>query len=181
MGYTSVVAAVVRALAAEVINSAGGCDFEAKVQAAAIPGAISSREAAFLDDCWVFGRLHKQLSAEHWNVLCAKYSTHMDRKHAAITAMARAVQSPAPERFRHAAVVTWALPKLPGKSGKRSTSVLPEAWYCMDNWSDEPVPIKTQERWRRGIRRDLERAVDEALASAQELLDIEGLIRAEVA
>jgi hypothetical protein len=181
MTYRNVVSAVVRALAAETINSAGGCDFEPKVQCAKQKGEIVGKEAAFLTDCWVFGRLHKGLSPAHWRALVAKFSTNTDRKHAAIAELTRAIRSPAPERFRHCAVVTWALPKLPGVEGRRSTNVLPAGWYEMDNWSNEPHPIKTQERWRRDIRKALESGVDEALQMAQEILDHEGLISSEAA
>lgn len=181
MIYRNVVAAVVRALAAETINSSGGCDFEPKVQAAKQRGEIVGKEAAFLMDCMVFSRLHKNLSAEHWRALVAKYSTHIDRKHAAITEITRAFRSPAPERFRHCAIVTWAMPRLAGVQGKRSTNVLPASWYEMDNWSDDPHPIKTQERWRRDIRKGLEGAVDVALAEAQHILEDEGILVANVA
>ncbi|HEX8595394.1 MAG TPA: hypothetical protein VF682_19295 [Pseudomonas sp.] len=181
MTYRNVVAAVVRALAAETINSAGGCDFEPKVQCAKQKGEIAGKEAAFLTDCWVFGRLHRGLSPAHWRALVAKFSTHTDRKHAAIAELTKGMRSPAPERFRHCAVVTWALPKLPGADGKRSTNVLPAGWYLMDNWTDEPHPIKTQERWRRDIRKALEQAVDGALVEAQHILEHEGLLMSEAA
>jgi hypothetical protein len=181
MTYRNVVSAVVRALAAETINSAGGCDFEPKVQAAKQKGEIVGKEAAFLQDCWVFGRLHKSLSTAHWRALVAKFSTHTDRKHSAIADLTIVLRSPAPERFRHCAIVTWALPKLPGVEGKRSTSVLPAGWYEMDNWSNEPHPIKTQERWRREIRKTLEREVDQALVEVQHVLEHEGLLMAECA
>ena len=181
MTYRNVVSAVVRALAAETITSAGGCDFEPKVQCAKQKGEIVGKEAAFLTDCWVFGRLHKALSTAHWRVLVAKFSTHTDRKHAAIAELTKVVRSPAPERFLHCAVVTWALPKLPGVDGKRSTNVLPPGWYEMDNWSNEPHPIKSQERWRRDIRKALESSVDLALIEAQHILEHEGLVMSEVA
>lgn len=181
MMYRNVVAAVVRALAAETINSAGGCDFEPKVQCAKQKGEIVGKEAAFLTDCWVFGRLHKALSPEQWRALVAKYSTHTERKHAAITEITKQYRSPAPERFRHCAIVTWAMPKLPGADGKRSTNVLPSAWYEMDNWSDDPHPIKTQERWRRDIRKGLESMVDVALTEVQHILEAEGILIADVA
>lgn len=181
MIYPSVISAVVRALAAETINSAGGCDFDAKVQQAHIPGEIGGREGAFLVDCMVFSRLHSQLTGSQWDVLVSKYSTHVDRKREAVLRTASAVQSPAGKRFIECAVVTWAYPKLPGVDGKRSTSVLPAGWYVMDNWCDDPAPIKTQERWRRDIRKGLEQKVDDALAAAQEVLDAEGLIRTEAA
>ncbi|MDV7209923.1 hypothetical protein [Azotobacter beijerinckii] len=181
MSYVSVISAVVRALAAETINSAGGCDFDQKVQADRVPGEISGKEAAFLDDCWVHRRLHKRLSADHWSALCAKYSTHADRKRMAIMDMVRGIKSPAPSRFIECAIVTWAYPKLQGVDGKRSLNVLPAGWYVMDNWCDDPVPVKTQERWRRDIRKSLEQKVDDALATAQEVLDAEGLIRTEAA
>jgi hypothetical protein len=176
MTYRNVVSAVVRALAAETINSAGGCDFEPKVQSAHIPGAIRGKEAAFLADCWVHGRLHKAMPAGLWLALVAKYSTHMGRKHDAMMALAGSVKSPAPARFVQCAVATWAMPKLPGVEGKRSTNVLPAGWYEMDNWCDDPAPVKTQERWRREIRRGMERQVSVALIEAQTILDLEGLI-----
>jgi hypothetical protein len=181
MTYRNVISAVVRALAAETISSAGGCDFEPKVQSDKHTGEMVGRDAAFLTDCWVFGRLHRSLSPAQWRVLVAKYSTHTERKHTSIAELTKTVRSPAPERFRHCAIITWALPKPAGVSGKRSTTVLPAAWYEMDNWSEEPHPIKTQERWRRDIRKALEREVDEALVAAQTLLDAEGLIETKAA
>ena len=181
MTYRNVVSAVVRALAAETINSAGGCDFEPKVQCAKQKGEIVGKEAAFLTDCWVFGRLHKSLSAAHWRALVAKFSTHTDRKHAAIAELTRAIRSPAPERFRHCAVVTWALPKLPGVEGKRSTNVLPAGWYEMSNWDEGGRPESTLRRWRNEIRKALEGQVNEALTAAQEILDTEGLLMGDAA
>jgi hypothetical protein len=181
MSYQSVISAVVRALAAETINSAGGCDFAPRVQAGGASSEISGKEARFLDDCWVFGRLHKHLEPHHWRALVAKYSTHAARKHVAIAELAKAIQSPAPERFRQAAVVTWAMPKLQGVEGKRSTNVLPAGWYLMDNWTDDPTPARTQHRWKAAICKVLELSVSNALERAQEILDAEGLIRTEAA
>ena len=181
MTYRNVVSAVVRALAAETINSAGGNDFEPKVQCAKQKGEIVGKEAAFLQDCWVHSRLRKSLSAAHWLALLAQYSTHPERKHEAIIIIAKAIKSPAPERFRHAAVVTWAMPKLPGVEGKRSTNVLPAGWYCMDSWLDEPTPERTQYRWKSGICKELKGMVDSALSEAQTILDSEGLIESNIA
>lgn len=181
MTYRNVVSAVVRALAAETISSAGGCDFEPKVQCAKQKGAIVGKEAAFLVDCMVFSRLRKGLAPAHWLALLAQYSTHAERKHDAIIVIAKAIKSPAPERFRHAAVVTWAMPKLPGVEGKRSTNVLPAGWYCMDSWLDEPTPERTQYRWKSGICKELKGMVDSALSEAQTILDSEGLIESNIA
>lgn len=218
MTYRNVVAAVVRALAAETINGAGGCDFEPKVQCAKQKGEIIGKEAAFLTDCWVFGRLHKGLSPAHWRALVAKYSTHDERKHAAILELIKVVRSPAPQRFRDCAVLTWAIPQVGGKqistgievvsrevervakhealmgtyqkngvygmddtvdrkqTLKRSTAVLPAAWYNIDNWDNDGKPESTRYRWRSGIRKSLDDQVNEALTAAQEIMDAEGLI-----
>ncbi|KKY52743.1 hypothetical protein ACDH60_26090 [Pseudomonas ficuserectae] len=176
MMYRNVVAAVVRALAAETINSAGGCDFEPKVQCAKQKGEIVGKEAAFLTDCWVFGRLHKALSPEHWRALVAKYSTHDERKHAAILELIKVVRSPATQRFRECAVLTWAIPQVAGASGKRSCAVLPAGWYDITNWDNDGKPESTRYRWRSGIRKGLDDQVNEALSAAQELLDQEGLL-----
>lgn len=181
MTYRNVVSAVVRALAAETINSAGGCEFEPKVQSAPVPGEMRGKEAAFLNDCWVFGRLHKNLKPEHWRALVAQYSTHAERKRIAIEELVGTIPSPAPARFINCAVVTWAYPKLPGADGKRSTNVLPAGWYLMDRWCPEPTPERTQYRWKAGIHRELRRLVSEALIEAHHFLEADGLIASEAA
>lgn len=181
MTYATVLAAVVSAVSAEAIGAYGGGGFEPRGQCDPLKGAITGKQSKQLDTCWVFGRLHKHLPAHHWRALLAKYSTDVDRKHAAIAELAKAIQSPAPERFRHAAVVTWAMPKLQGVEGKRSTSTLPAGWYLMDNWSDDPVPQRTQHRWKSAICKSLDGQVNDALQMAQELLDAEGLIESRVA
>jgi hypothetical protein len=176
MIYRSVIAAVVRALAAETMSGTGGQDFEPKVQCAKQKGAIIGKDEALLVDCWVFGRLHKGLSADHWNALVAKFSTHQERKHAAILALNKSVKSPAPQKFRECAVLTWAFPQPEGAEGKRSTNVLPAAWYDLANWGNDGKPEPTRYRWRSNIRKALEDKVNEALSAAQEVLDAEGLI-----
>ena len=181
MTYRSVVSAVVRALASETINSAGGCDFEPKVQCAKQKGEIIGKEAAFLTDCWVFGRLHKALSQAHWRALVAKYSTHEERKHGAILELLNWVRTPAPKRFRECAVLTWAIPHVAGAEGKRSAAVLPAAWYDITNWDNDGKPESTRYRWRSSIHKALDDQVNEALTAAQELLDGEGLIESCVA
>lgn len=111
MNYHNVISAVVRALAAETINSAGGCDFEPKVQMAKQKGEISGKDAALLADCIVHKLLHAQLSPRHWNALVAKYSTHRGRKIDSIGRLVAVVESPAPRRFTQQAVLTWAVPQ----------------------------------------------------------------------
>lgn len=176
MIYQNVVSAVVRALASEVINSAGGCSFEPRVQAERISGEISGKEASILFDFMVHARLHSQLSAEHWDALNAKYSTCLKRKHDSMMAMARRVKSPASARFIECATATWAFPKVQGADGKRSTCVLPSSWYEISRWDDEGRPEPTLYRWRSAIRRALDDRVNEALVCAQEILDSEGLL-----
>lgn len=176
MTYRNVISAVVRALAAETISSTGGCDFEPRVQCAKQKGEIVGKEAALLQDCWVFGRLHKSLTPAHWRALVAKYSTHEERKHCAILELLNSVKSPAPQRFRECAVLTWAIPQVGGTDGKRSSAVLPAAWYDITNWDNDGKPESTRYRWRSLIRKSLNDQVNEALTAAQELLDAEGLI-----
>nr|WP_230684679.1 hypothetical protein [Pseudomonas putida] len=72
MSYQNVVSAVVRALAAETINSAGGCNVEPRVQTSKLKGEISGKDAALLADSIVHKLLHAQLSPRHWNALVAK-------------------------------------------------------------------------------------------------------------
>ena len=114
MTYRNVVSAVVRALAAETINSAGGCDFEPKVQCAKQKGEIVGKEAALLQDCIVHKLLHQVLSQRHWFALTAKYSTHNGRKIEATGRLVAIVTSPAPQLFTRKAVTAWAIPQIKG-------------------------------------------------------------------
>ncbi|MDP9528514.1 hypothetical protein [Pseudomonas protegens] len=111
MIYQNVISAVVRALAAETINSAGGCSVEPRVQASKLKGEITGKDAALLADCIVHKLLHAQLSPRHWNALVAKYSTHRGRKIDSIGRLVAVVPSPAPKRFTQQAVLVWAVPQ----------------------------------------------------------------------
>ena len=111
MTYRNVVSAVVRALAAETINSSGGCSVEPRVQASKLKGEITGKDAALLADCIVHKLLHAQLSPRHWNALVAKYSTHRGRKIDSIGRLVAVVKSPAPQRFTQQAVLVWAVPQ----------------------------------------------------------------------
>lgn len=114
MIYRNVISAVVRALAAETINSAGGCDFEPKVQASKLKGEITGKDAALLIDCMVHKVLHAQLSPRHWNALTAKFGTHNGRKIEATGRLVAIVTSPAPALFTRKAVTAWAIPQIKG-------------------------------------------------------------------
>lgn len=111
MNYHNVISAVVRALAAETINSSGGCNVEPRVQAIKLKGEISGKDAALLADCIVHKLLHAQLSPRHWNALVAKYSTHRGRKIDSIGRLVAVVKTPAPQRFTQQAVLVWAVPQ----------------------------------------------------------------------
>lgn len=111
MNYQNVISAVVRALAAETINSAGGCNVEPRVQTSKLKGEITGKDAALLADCIVHKLLHAQLSPRHWNALVAKYSTHRGRKIDSIGRLVAVVKSPAPQRFTQQAVLVWAVPE----------------------------------------------------------------------
>lgn len=114
MTYRNVVSAVVRALAAETINSAGGCNLEPRVQCAKQKGEIVGKEAALLQDCIVHKLLHKVLSQRHWFALTAKFSTHNGRKIEATGRLVAIVTSPAPALFTRKAVTAWAIPQIKG-------------------------------------------------------------------
>jgi hypothetical protein len=114
MAYRNVVSAVVRALAAETINSAGGCDFEPKVQCAKQKGEINGKEWSLLQDCIAHKLLHQVLSQRHWFALTAKFSTHNGRKIEATGRLVAIVTSPAPQLFTRKAVTAWAIPQIKG-------------------------------------------------------------------
>lgn len=179
MNYINIVAAVVRALSND--NMGGGMSFEPRVQDTKLKGEITGKDDQLLHDSMIRARLHNVLAAEHWEILKAKFSPDLEHKREAIRVVRARVKSAAPARFRDAAVLTWAMPKLPGQEGKRSFATLPAEWYDMDRWSDEPVHVRTQQRWRRAIYEGLETEVNKALAIAQEALEPLGVIGSRAA
>ncbi|MDT4809339.1 hypothetical protein FQZ97_422220 [compost metagenome] len=187
MIYSSVLSAIVSALAAETIDNTSkqawqklyrpghqdGLDLATLMRSSSQEG-ISRTDA----DCWVFARLHSQLKPRHWAALVAKYSTHKGRKIAAIAHLAPLVASPAPRLFVQKAVTAWAIPPLRGADGKRSTDmiVLPKAFYDMNSWDLDGRPESTRREWRRNIHSVLDEMVSEAVSAAAEVLEREGVL-----
>lgn len=181
MSYTNVLSAVVSALAAECIDNTSKQAWQSKYEAgeARPVRAPVTAEDRLLNDCWVFARLHGQLLPRHWNVLVARYSTHSQRKSNAIMALVPLIASHASARFVERAVATWAIPKLKGEEGKRSTKdliILPASWYDMNNWDENANTERTRQRWRKAIYDTLNEMVREALAAAEQILKEEGLL-----
>lgn len=186
MIYTSTLAAVVSALAADAIDNTSKQAWQKLYR----PGYQDGFDLATLArskgdsltrmdvDCWVYARLHSQLIHRHWAALVAKYSTHRQKKRDAIEALIPLIATPAPRRFLGMAVYTWAIPKLRGVQGKRSTDmiVLEDWFYDMSNWETEGRPEQTRRRWRLGIRNVLEEMAAEALREAEQILDAEGVL-----
>ncbi|WP_313308743.1 hypothetical protein [Stutzerimonas nitrititolerans] len=187
MIYTSTLAAVVSALAAEAIDNtskqawqklyrpgyAEGGSLESLMRSSGERG-ITRMDA----DCWVYARLHSQLIPRHWNALMAKYSTHKGKKVQAIAALVPLIASPAPGLFVQKAVTAWAIPPMKGVEGKRSTDmiVLPAQFYDMNGWDLEANHERTRRRWRKGVSDVLEEMVGEALREAERILDAEGVL-----
>lgn len=123
MKYQSVLAAVVRALAAETMSGVGGGDFEPKVQASKLKGEITGKDAAMLVDCWVHARLHSKLIPRHWNALTARFSTHKAKKVDAIGKLVPLIATQAPNLFRYKAVTAWAIPPVKGVQAQSGNEV----------------------------------------------------------
>ncbi len=185
MIYTSTRAAIVSALAVEAIDNTSKQAWQKLYQPGEEGGDLAtlfSRADASLGrvdvDCWVHARLHSCLKPRHWDALVSKYSTHRERKKDAIQALIPLIATPAPKQFLGMAVYTWAIPKLAGVEGKRSTDLIVlDAWfYDMNNWGDGGRPEQTRRRWRLAIRSVLDEMVKEAEAEAEAILLAEGLL-----
>ncbi|ENY79657.1 hypothetical protein C206_00820 [Pseudomonas putida TRO1] len=127
MKYQSVLAAVVRALAADTMSGVGGGDFEPKVQASKLKGEITGKDAAMLVDCWVHARLHSKLIPRHWNALTARFSTHKAKKVDAIGKLVPLIATQAPNLFRYKAVTAWAIPPVKGVQAQSGHEVASRA------------------------------------------------------
>lgn len=186
MIYTSTLAAIVSALAADAIDNTSkqawqklyragyqdGLDLATLARSAG--GELRRQDV----DCWVHARLHSQLKPRHWNALVARFSTHKGRKVQSISALCPLVASPAPRLFVMKAVTAWAIPQLRGVDGKRSTDmiILPSEFYSMNNWESEGRPESTRREWRRNIQKVLDDMVKEAVREAEQILMAEGVL-----
>lgn len=115
MIYSSVQSAVVSALAAECIDNTAKQEWQRLIDVAIQGGGSVGQVDRMHADCWVYARLHSQLSPRLWHVLVARYSTHKARKVAAIAALFPVVEVKAPPLFRQKAITAWAIPPLKGK------------------------------------------------------------------
>jgi hypothetical protein len=187
MIYASTLSAVVSALAADAIDNTSKQAWQKLYQpgyaeggdlATLIRSGASDSIGRDMADCWVHARLHSQLKERHWDALVAKYSTHRQRKRDAIEALIPIVATPAPRRFLGMAVYTWAIPKMKGVEGRRSTDmiVLDAIFYQMNNWDPEARPESTRREWRRNIHKVLDEMTREALAEAEQVLIAEGVL-----
>jgi hypothetical protein len=135
MIYTSTLAAIVSALAAETIDNTSkqawqklyrpgyqdGLDLATLFRSG---GETISRKEA---DCWVFSRLHSQLKPRHWAALLARYSTHKGRKVDSIGKLVPLVATHAPRLFLEKAVTAWAIPPLKGMEASSGREVISRA------------------------------------------------------
>jgi hypothetical protein len=181
MIYSSVLSAVVSALAAECIDSTAKQAWQKLIDLdTARVGSGGGAPDRTLVDCWVFARLHSELIPRHWNALVAKYSTHQARKVEAIGRLAPIIASPAPKLFVYKAVTAWAIPPMKGAEGKRSSKmiVLPASFYDMNTWGNDGRPESTRREWRRNVGKVLDEMAGEALDAAAVILEQEGVLLA---
>ncbi|MFJ2362481.1 hypothetical protein ACIPIN_01975 [Pseudomonas sp. NPDC087697] len=54
--------------------------------------------------------------------------------------------------------------------------VLKDSFYDMNTWDNDGTPESTRRRWRQSIQKTADDLVNEALAHAEEILEVEGLI-----
>ncbi len=191
MTYTSVLSAVVSALAADGIDNTAKQAWQ-KLYAAgsAEPGSLallirSSRAElprGFVD-ALLQARLRHKLKQRFWNALVARYSTDRAKKVQAIGALVPVIASHAPRLFVYKAVTAWAIPPLKGVQGKRSTDmiILPPEFYDVNTWDPGANNERTRRRWRKGIHDTLDELTKYALLEVEQILLAEGLLFDEAA
>lgn len=122
MMYSNVLSAVVSALAADVIGHTSKQAWqnlysphnEGRADLSLLSSSKRHGSDRKVTDCWIYSRLHSQLSPRHWNALVAKFSLHKGKKVQAIGELIALVASPAPALFLYKAVTAWAIPPLKG-------------------------------------------------------------------
>ena len=161
-----IVPLVIRALASDTLMAGSASIEDIDMPRSTNPDQLT-RHDLFVESCMFHARMRRVLSPIEYAVLVAKYSPCFKAKLKAASKLAAHIKSPAPARFKHTAIITWAIPKPRGNAKRVSTVVLPDNWYLMDNWCDEPVPVKTQERWRRKLYFNLGQLIERSLIKAR--------------
>lgn len=179
--YQSVMAAIVRVLAADSTSNATRQSWQKLIDSGASSGgfrALLSARDQFDYDCCLHALLHRELSAAHWDILVGKYSTAKGNRVGAISRTIPRISSPAPALFVYKATTVWFIPKMKGKQGKRSTdvAVLPDEFYDINTWDTEARPDSTRGRWRLGIHKCLAAMEEAAVVHVTEILDREQLL-----
>lgn len=196
MNYTSVMSAVIAALAAENRDNTSkqawqklyNADAAEQADASLLGGSRFSGVDPAQVACWMHKRLQTQLAPCHWRVLQARFGMHKARKVQAIAALIPHVNSTAPRLFVYKAVTAWAIPPLRGLKAdsqgvRRSTEliVLPAEFYDISTWDTQGLSRTTYWRWKKAIEATLEGAVREALGQAEITLLHEGIIFSKIA
>lgn len=178
--YRDVMPAIVRVIAADTMDSTARQSWQKLIERKVDGGfrALLGARDQFDFDCILHALLHRELTSAEWDVLYAKYSTHDRRRLDAINRLIPKISAPCPHLFLTKAVYTWAIPKLKGKEGKRSTHVLrlPDGFYDINTWDMDARPDSTRSRWRRGIWKSLDALEEQAVVRVTEILEREQLI-----
>ncbi|MWK58727.1 hypothetical protein GO594_22320 [Pseudomonas otitidis] len=178
--YRDVMPAIVRVLAADAIDNTAKQSWQKLIDREQQGGlqSLLSAQDRFDFDCILHAWLHRELTPAEWDVLVARFSTHDARRVGAIGRLAPRVTSPAPQLFVYKAVTAWAIPKMKGKEGKRSTEmlILPVEFYDLNTWDTEGRPESTRSRWRREICKQLEALQEQAVVHVTEILEREQLL-----
>jgi hypothetical protein len=172
--------AIVRVLAADAIDNTAKQSWQKLIdreQQGGLSSLLSSQDR-FDFDCILHAWLHRELSPAEWDVLVSRFSTHDARRVASIGRLVPRIVSPAPPLFVYKAVTAWAIPKMKGKEGKRSTAmlILPAEFYDINTWDTEGRPESTRSRWRRDINKRLEALQEQAVVHVTEILEREQLL-----
>lgn len=169
MIYSSVLSAVVSALASEAIDNTSKQAWQKLYDPSDEGGGdlaslFGSRGGETVDrtqaDCWLSARLHHGLEPKYWDVLVAKYSTHRGRKVQAIAALQILVATPAPKLFRYKAVTAWAIPQLKGARPKVAQSVSLDIPLDMTDWRRDALVKAAVMAGKAGVKRDESRSAD---------------------
>lgn len=157
-----IVPLVIRALTSDTLIARSSSIEDIDMPRSTNPEQLT-RHDLFVEACMFHARMRRVLNSVEYAVLVAKYSPCFKAKLKAAGELASNIKSPAPARFKYTAIITWAIPKVRGNTMRSRKATLPDNWYLMDSWCDDPVPVKTQERWRRKIWSFLSALTDDTL------------------
>lgn len=182
--YRDAAHAISRIMSIETIDGTKKSSWQSQYTSGFVEGAAPanpcplSAEERLTQDSMTRGMIRRELSADLWNALVAKYSINTAEVAESVHYLVPRAVTPAHHLFRMKCVTAWAIPKKRGvqDGAKTSRRGLPDAFYDVSGWDSDGTPEGSLRRWKHITFGWLNGRVEEAFQQVTVLLEEKALI-----